>query len=567
MINRKHPVRHLRILGVGMVLAVCCAVNAAEQSAESPVVVARNVLEQAEVKGGLIVHVGCGDGRLTAELRAGDRYVMHGLDSDAAKVERAREHVRSLGLYGGVWVQHWTGDRLPHAENMVNLVVVSDQWQGASEEIARVLVPGGVAFYANRQSAIENRKWVKPWPDEIDQWTHWLHAADGNAVAQDVVAGPPRRLQWIAKPFWSRHHNTVPSVSAIVSAGGRLFYIVDEAPSSMDSSAPDKWVLVARDAFNGLPLWRKPISDWGWKAWSARWTSRFTVPTHIARRLVAMGDSVYVTLGFNAPLTELDAATGEVRRTFEGTEYTDEVLCHEGTLIVALNKAPQHPGTASADRRDEPGEPPVRKWVAAIDADSGKMRWKVGDYVGLRSKTGSMDRISHLSMCAGDGQVFFVDGDQIVSLDLQDGRELWRVARPEVPENKMRYNIRITDMCSLVYHDGFLFFAQLNPDRRIDWREIRGRLHAFSAKTGEAMWDRPCASWGWGHPADVFVIDGLVWVHDFKNPFVLGLDPTTGEIKRKVSNFKAFDNGHHHRCYSRRAGPTGIGANGATAVR
>jgi len=444
------------------------------------------------------------------------------------------------------------------------------------EEIMRVLAPGGVAVIpdfspgdlksriAHPASRISDpvsriglglKMLVKPWPEEIDQWTHWLHAADGNAVAQDLVAGPPRRLQWIAKPFWSRHHNTVPSVSAIVSAQGRLFYIVDEAPSSMHGSAPDKWVLVARDAFNGLQLWRKPIPLWGWKAWSAEWTCRFTVPTHIPRRLVAVGDSVYVTLGFNAPLTELDAATGELRRTFAGTEFTDEILCHEGVLIVALNKAPQSPGAASADRRDEPGEPPVRKWVAAINADSGKMLWKVGGYVGLRSKTGSMDRVSHLSMCAGDGQVFFVDQEEIVGLDLEDGREVWRAARPEVPEHKMRYNIRITDMCSLVYHGGFLFFAQLNPDRRIDWREIRGRLHAFSAKTGEGLWDRPCASWGWGHPADVFVIDGLVWVHDFKNPFVLGLHPATGDIKRKVSNFKAFDNGHHHRCYRNKATP------------
>ena len=140
------------------------------------------------------------------------------------------------------------------------------------------------------------------------------------------MAGPPRRMQWIARPSWSRHHHTAPSVSAMVSAGGRLFYIVDEAPTGMDGSAPDKWSLVARDAFNGVLLWKKPMPDWGWKAWSAEWTCRFTVPTHLPRRLVAVGDRVYVTLGFNAPLTELDAATGEVVRVLEGTEYTDEIL-------------------------------------------------------------------------------------------------------------------------------------------------------------------------------------------------------------------------------------------------
>ena len=65
-----------------------------------------------------------------------------------------------------------------------------------------------------------------------------------------------------------------------------------------------------------------------------------------------------------------------------------------------------------------------------------------------------------------------------------DGGETWRIPRPKVPENKMRCDIRITDMCTLVYYEGILYFAQLNPDRAIDWLEIRGRLHAFSATTG-----------------------------------------------------------------------------------
>ncbi|MHC4402101.1 MAG: outer membrane protein assembly factor BamB family protein, partial [Planctomycetota bacterium] len=367
-----------------------------------------------------------------------------------------------------------------------------------------------------------------------------------------------------------------------VSAQGRLFAIVDEAPAGMDGSAPDKWSLVARDAFNGLLLWKKPIPEWGWKTWSGEWTCRFTVPTHLPRRLVAVGDRVYVTLGFNAPLSELDAATGQVLRVFEGTEFTDEILCHDGRLILALNKRPQRPGTAAGQRRDGDDDPPVRKCVAAVDVQSGQLAWKTGDYVGLRSKTGSMDRVSHLSACAGDRRVFFVDRDRIVSLDLKSGRRVWQVARPEVPENKMRYDIRITDMCTLVYHDGSLYFAQLNPDRFIDWREIRGRLHVFSADTGEESWSRECASWGWGHPADVFVIGGLVWVHGFQNgprnpkecrpksaadlasgsswvgsesSFVLGLDPATGDVKRKISSFEAFNNGHHHRCYRNKATP------------
>jgi hypothetical protein len=56
-------------------------------------------------------------------------------------------------------------------------------------EVMRVLSPGGVAL-------IDFKKTVKPWPKEIDNWTHLLHGPDNNAVALDSVVGPPRRIQW-----------------------------------------------------------------------------------------------------------------------------------------------------------------------------------------------------------------------------------------------------------------------------------------------------------------------------------------------------------------------------------
>lgn len=541
------------IMKITLVLWMSCTLSVVMAQPQSYAQQARHILDATNVNGGLIVHLDCGDGRLTAALCANERHLVYGLGVNMADVSKARQTAARAGLSERVWVDCLENDRLPFAESMVNLLV-SEKLNGIPiEEVMRVLVPNGVAYLRQGEKWI---KTIKPRPAEIDEWTHWLHGPDGNAVAKDLIAGPPQRLKWIAAPLWSRSHDSVPSVTSMVSANGRLFYIVDEAPASMDGSAPDKWALVARDAFNGLELWRVPIPEWGWRSWATEFTVRFTIPTHIPQRLVAVGDRVYVTLGFNAPLTELDAATGEILRTFADTEFTDEILCIDGMLLVSINKARQKPGAQSvdndSDRHDESAAP-TRKWVAAIDMASGTMRWKGGDYVGLRSKTGSMERISHLSMVAGGGQVFFVDGGQIISLSLNDGRELWRAARPEVPEHNMRYNIRITDMGTLVYHDSVLYFAQLNPDRRIDWREIRGRLHAFSAETGKPMWNRECSSWGWGHPADVFVLKDLVWVSGFKDDFYLGLDPKTGEVRRRVSNYEAFDNAHHHRCYRNKA--------------
>ncbi len=51
---------------------------------------ADSILQRAGVSGGVVVHVGCGDGAVTAGLRAGDSFLVHGLDTNAANVDAAR---------------------------------------------------------------------------------------------------------------------------------------------------------------------------------------------------------------------------------------------------------------------------------------------------------------------------------------------------------------------------------------------------------------------------------------------------------------------------------------------
>ncbi len=65
---------------------------------------AKDILEKTGVRGGLVVHLGCGDGRLTAALRASDSYLVHGLDPSEENVAKAREFAKSKGLYGRVTI-------------------------------------------------------------------------------------------------------------------------------------------------------------------------------------------------------------------------------------------------------------------------------------------------------------------------------------------------------------------------------------------------------------------------------------------------------------------------------
>ncbi|MFO7901371.1 MAG: PQQ-binding-like beta-propeller repeat protein [Pirellulaceae bacterium] len=501
-------------------------------------------LPDTGVSSGLIVHLGCGDGRLTADLHASNQCLVHGLDADPANVKKARQYLRARGLRGTVSVDALRGSRLPYADNLVNLVVAHDLGPVPMSEVNRALVPGGVAYVKHSDGW---QRTVKTRSADLDEWTHWLHDPSGNAVARDQAVGPPRRFQWKAAPLWSRHHNTVPSVSAMVSANGRVFTIVDEAPPAMAGAAPDKWFLVARDAFNGIELWRKPITDWGWRAWSTFWNERFNQPNNVPKRLVAVGDRIYVTLGFNAELTALDAATGDVVQRYEGTDHADEILYQDGLLILSVNKQPQGPGKVK-------DKPPVKKYVTVLDAKTGNELWRTGDFVGTSTKTGPLERVTHLLLAAIGNQVFVLDEEEVVSLDLDTGEELWCSPRPRNSDYTSRYHHRMSEMCTLVATEEVVLLCQLEPiQKRIGWRVIKARLQAYDTKTGDPLWQYRCGNWGHFCVPDVFVTQGLVWVHDKETMSIVGLEPETGVEQRRVSTKKALDYGHHHRCYRNKA--------------
>ena len=48
-----------------------------------------DILKVADVKSGLVVHLGCGDGTLTADLLVNERYLVHGLDTESRNVDSA----------------------------------------------------------------------------------------------------------------------------------------------------------------------------------------------------------------------------------------------------------------------------------------------------------------------------------------------------------------------------------------------------------------------------------------------------------------------------------------------
>ena len=506
------------------------------------------------IKGGLVVHVGCGDGKLTAELAASGSFVVQGLDTNAANVTKARRHISSRGLYGRVSAVQWDGKRLPYADNLVNLIIGSANGVQRSE-MERVVAPGGVILAKGGVASWTKR--VKPRPDTIDEWTHWLGGPDGNAVSGDRVTGPPRHMQWKARPFWARLHDAPSTTSAMVSSNGRIFYIVDEGPAGTYAGLDERWFLIARDGFNGVLLWKKPLPKWGWKYWVRKWHARNNQPFQLPKRLVAIGDTVYVTLGFNSKLSALDAASGEVIRTYDDTDNTDEVLFCDGHLILSLNNRPHDPKEST----------PITKSVAVLKADTGALLWKKGDFTGVMAKTDSLRAVGRLELAAADGRVMLSERNAIAALDLKTGKNLWRIPRPQADRYDANFSTTMSELTVLVYSDGVVLYAQ--PQGGKSFHTVPGTLYAFSAADGSLLWK--CRYGGWVHNTqpNIFVIDGLVWIHEHlllgKNESgrpknqkdleyaVVGLELKTGKEKRRISTKKIFTVGHHHRCYRNKA--------------
>ena len=511
------------------IFAAVAATSAMASDARPAPERANHFLEDSGVRGGLVVHLGCGDAALTAALRANDRYLVHGLETNGSMVDKARRALQDGGLYGNVSVDHHTGTRLPYVDNLVNLAIVQRPDFASKDEVVRVLVPGGVAYFPQGDTWT---KIIKRWPEEIDEWTHYLHDASGNAVAHDEVVAPPRHLQWVGSPRWSRHHDRMASLTALVSSGGRIFYIFDEG-STEAVLLPDRRMLIARDAFNGTVLWKRPLKDW--------YTHLFPYksgPAQLPRRLVAIDQTVYATLALEAPLTALDAATGETVRTYHGTASTEEVLFSGGVLFLLVNRqaGPDKPYTPQLDCMHEERNRVAKTWtwngrpreIMAVEAKTAKTLWS------------KPYPVVPLSMAADPQGVFFHDGQRIVRLDRRTGDEIWRS-----DDVSFKSPIPSSFGPTLVVHEDVVLFS--GGDRA---------MTSLSAATGETLWSAKHPPSGHHSPEDLLVWGGLVWAGNIAagkgSGVFTGRDLHTGEVKRQFPpDVQTY--WFHHRCYRSKA--------------
>jgi outer membrane protein assembly factor BamB len=518
----------------------------------------RELVESSGVRGGLIVCLEGADEIVLEELRVNDRYLVQGLFVDGNPLESERRRIQANGGYGPVSLRPYSGETLPYVDNLVNLIVAGDCGRLAPAEVYRVLAPNGVLLtkvppkvdgldFAAEPSEIKGwTKVVKNWPDGMGQWTHWLCGPDNNAVCADDMAAFPREMQWQQAPLWLKSHELIPALSAVVSAQGRLFYILDECAetSAGMGGMPERWQLIARDAFNGVELWKRPIAQWGTSYWMSMGKDgrrleggRLSQPPEVLRRLVAVGDKVFVTLGLFAPVSALDAATGEEIRCYEGTEKTCEIACRDGTLFLAVN-----PRLGTEVKRGEWSNEVVS--IMAVDVETGEILWQSKGFGGVRRVPGVLPHHTSCTLTLGKKQIFLQDGEAIVALDLKTGEERWRFS--------LQAGVR--NASALVYCDGLLFLS--HPDAGKDKLRKEGPapavLTTVDAQTGEQRWSVESGTLAFGTLPDILINQGLVWILDRDGRLLVGLDVATGD-KKKTIDATVIATGTHHNCYPNKA--------------
>jgi outer membrane protein assembly factor BamB len=415
---------------------------------------------------GVCVLVGARDVALAAKIADGGRWVVHAIDADEPNVRSMRQAIDTRGLSGLVTIESWAGPALPFPENVVNLVVA--EADVAPAELLRVLVPAGTALVKR------NGAWTavkKPLPAEFDEWTHWRHEADGNMVSRDRAVALPTGLRWVAGPAQDAGGKKWYYDHTLVSSNGRNFYEYEDS-------------IAARDAYNGILLWTRPIKTHTFKETGVPLPENPTPKMKLGVRTskvrpVASGDRLYIAS--DGKVLALDARTGGTAAEFGEARDPREILLDGGLLIITDATA-----------------------VRAYDPATRKLAWET--------------TIAARRIVAEGGSLLIVTAKHLVAIDRATGKELWRRDEPDA-------DLALTATA----HDGY--FVIEKSTLRDD--PAGCGIKVYSSKTGELLWIRDYKP-DMTHykEARAYFAQGLLWLPVEKEG-LLGLDPKNGSQRKQ----------------------------------
>jgi outer membrane protein assembly factor BamB len=402
---------------------------------------ARAVLRAYGRKDGLCVVIGCGGAAqrgLAADLPRSGRLLVHGIALDDASLQAARRAIANAGVEGLATVERLPVSPLPYRDNLANLIVVADPRAASAagythQEAMRVLAPGGTLCVA------DDGKWltsVKPMPADMDEWTHPSHGPDGNRVSADKVVRFPVGFRWHAGLPMNLYNprqsgNVWATTRGLAVTGGRCFALSTSVlenlgPTFRSKHGLDHYV-TARDAYNGLLLWRRAVGRtyYGGLFYGNR------------APFAAVPDAVYVATG-EGKLLALDAATGRTARTFDTTHAPGRLLVDGDVIVVATWQNGVRMGNPRGLERRRMAFAVAAGTVEAFDRHTGRRLWQVerlatsicsaDDRLFIVCREGA-DKLEQFGRRARnqEGQKLERPAQAVVAVALRSGRPLWKV--------------------------------------------------------------------------------------------------------------------------------------------
>ncbi|MBF0197623.1 MAG: PQQ-binding-like beta-propeller repeat protein [Planctomycetes bacterium] len=519
-----------------------------------------------EVSGGLVVLAGCDSGKELTDLYVNSSYIINGLCGDERTRTKIRSELLKAGAQGAVSVDLLKADTpLPYISNIVNLLIDTGKTNLSHTEIMRVLTPGGKLISRTKTpGAIRipaHPLWyvsTKTRNAKLDDWPHSLYDATGNAVSNDQVVGPPKGVQWIAAPKWTRFHEAVSGFQCMVSSGGRVYSILDEGPAS-SIFMPSDWKIVARDAFNGKRLWDHSLTNW--VSALRRYKSG---PMFVARLLVATPEKLFTTLSLYGPLSVISGADGTIEKTISETKGVEEILHEDGVVYIVCNPKPKDLETLVEPEKGTMGKglymmgkgyfgawAGEKKIIMAIDPEKGSVLW--------RKET----PIAPMTLAVHPKGVFYHNGAGVVCLNKAAGTEKWNAHTGSLALPRV---VPLNTTPTLVVHDDAVLIncgtgANNDPKQYYmgsmdnNWKVMLS-LVALDTNTGKELWKQGMPAHGYESPKDILIQDDLIWNGDIycdKNKGIFsGRSVHDGKVHREFEpNWKNY--WFHQRCYRTRA--------------
>lgn len=409
------------------------------------------------------------------------RVLVHAIAADEKQLLQTRDALQQAGVWGiasVVLTRNLTP--LPYADNLLNLLVIDEDALHATfpdADLLRVLAPNGVAIVRRNQKQITL---VKPRDKGLDDWTHFDYDAAGAGVSRDKFVAPPNHIQWRseAQEYLGLGGNPAGyrPYTGFRIAQGRAFALYGGG-TQQEKKREVPVFLVARDAFNGVPLWKIPAYS------SGNGTAQ-------EFQFVVSTDRVFTFLQREGPLVAIDAATGNVIKQYE---KAGKLPGRGSKASPAYNMFRHVKGllVQTAENR-----------LLVLDENTGDIKWQheeKQDWLCFPRVIESQRRVLVHAVEAAAGKIqgrwANLPTTALLCFDLDTGKLLWR--SEETKGSSYGQSIWAADRIFL--------FCPAGIGASENWGNNTGRVLCLNSADGKLIWQTP-DTFKWGY--NLLVRDG-----------------------------------------------------------